>query len=440
MRILLVWPQASHEVLGWGSMGAVAEPLALEYLAAGVKADGLQVRILDLRLEPTGLESTVREFQPDLVGVTGYSMHVLAGLRVCRQAKSLAPHCKTVAGGHHATLRPEDFFEPQMDFVVTGEGIGPLRELLRALEAGRPVKDIPGIWSRAEGEFTFGGNQPPLVLDDLPFPDRSAVAPHRTSYFIDEMRPVALIRTSVGCPYRCNFCSLWKIMDGRYHTSSAGRVVRELADIAEEWVFLVDDEPFVNGRRMLELAATIKAAGIKKRYFAYCRIDTLLREQEMLAAWHEIGLDRLFIGIEAISDEGHQDFNKRLKMAQVEEGLRTARRLNIKVWGQLIVRPNFDRNDFKQMARFVERHGIDRPSFTILTPIPGTELLKDFDSVIERQPNGRPNWALFDCQHPVTETKLSREEFFREYQNLQRIFRGRYVNYWSTEGRPIQAF
>ena len=25
------------------------------------------------------------------------------------------------------------------------------------------------------------------------------------------MKPLASIRTSKGCPYRCNFCALWKI-------------------------------------------------------------------------------------------------------------------------------------------------------------------------------------------------------------------------------------
>ena len=37
MKILLIWPNSRNEVLGWGDLGAVAEPLALEYLAAGVR-------------------------------------------------------------------------------------------------------------------------------------------------------------------------------------------------------------------------------------------------------------------------------------------------------------------------------------------------------------------------------------------------------------------
>ena len=229
-------------------------------------------------------------------------------------------------------------------------------------------------------------------------------------------------------------------MDGKYHMRSIQSVVEELAALHEEWVFLVDDEAFINGKRMMKLAQAIKAAGLPKRYFAYCRIDTLLREKEVLAAWKEIGLNRLFIGIEAISDEGQRDFNKKLKMAQVEAGLKAARELGIKVWGQFIVNPRFGRGDFKHLARFIELHKIDRPSFTILTPIPGTDLLPNFDAVLERQPNGRPNWALFDCQQAVTRTKLPLADFNREYQNLQKVFKGGYINYWETGSETIGVY
>ena len=74
MKVLLIWPKSRNEVLGWGDLGAIAEPLALEYLAAGVKQDGHSARVLDLRLHPDALVSTLRDFQPDIVGVTAFSM------------------------------------------------------------------------------------------------------------------------------------------------------------------------------------------------------------------------------------------------------------------------------------------------------------------------------------------------------------------------------
>ena len=288
----------------------------------------------------------LREHAPDVVGCTGYSMHVLQNLLICRRVRTLLPSARTVVGGHHATLLPVDFFTPEVNYVVCGEGVAPFRRLLRCLEAGDPIREIAGVWSQTpgpDGPFVFGGDQAPLELDELPPPDRGLVPDDRPEYFIDWMKPIALVRTSVGCPYRCSFCSLWKIMGGRYHMREVDRVVGELAAVPEECVFLVNDEPFVNGRRMAALAEAIAAAGIRKRYFAYCRIDTLLRQPDLMRRWRDIGLERLFLGIEAITEVGLRDYNKRLELDQIEDGLRLCRSLGIHVFASFVVNPNYTR-------------------------------------------------------------------------------------------------
>jgi len=427
MKILLLYPSLRREIIGYGDMGAVAEPLALEYLAAGVKQDSHEVRILDLRLRPDDLVPTLQSFEPDVVGVTGYSMHVLRNLALCRLVKAQLPQCRTVVGGHHATLLPEDFFIPEIDFVVCGEGVHPFRELLRMLEAGTAQTAIPGVWARQGDVFKSGGEPLSYDIDSIPTPDRSATARDRENYFIDWMKPIALLRTTVGCPYRCSFCSLWKIQDGRYHMRDIERVVAEIASVKEECIFLVDDEAFINGKRMMRLAEALKAAGVRKRYFTYCRIDTLLRQPQLMAAWAEVGLERLFIGIEAVTADELKVYNKKLEVAQIENGLRAAARLGISVFGGFIVNTNYTQRSFKQLVRFIEHNRIDYPSFTVLTPLPGTAALDTFDDVTERQPNQRPNWELFDLQHAVTQTRLSKELFEQEYHQLYRVFGGIYA-------------
>ncbi len=432
MRVLLIYPNLRQEIIGYGDLGAIAEPLALEYLGAGAKLDGHDVQILDLRLHQDALDATLRDFAPEIVGVTGYSMHVSRCLALCRRVREVLPGCRTVVGGHHATLLPEDFFEPEIDFVVGGEGVHSFRALLRDLESGRLIQGIPGLWSRVEGRFVSGGEPLSFAIDDLPLPDRTLTAGDRHAYFIDWMKPVALLRTTVGCPYRCSFCALWKIQNGLYHRRDIHRVVEEIAAVEEECIFLVDDEAFVNGRRMLALARELKAAGVRKRYFAYCRIDTLLRQPELMRAWREVGLERLFIGIEAVTARELGDYNKRVEVVQIETGLRAAASLGLRVFGGFIVNPDYTRREFKQLVRFIEHNKVDYPSFTVLTPLPGTESLTTFDAVLERQANGRPDWDLFDLQHPVTATRLPKEEFEREYRNLYRVFGGHYSS-WRPE-------
>lgn len=430
MKILLVQPDASTELIGWGDLGAIAEPLALEYLAAGVRHADREVRLLDLRLHHGALSAALDDFAPDVVGVTGYSMHVLRNIEICQQVKARRPDCVTVVGGHHATLLPEDYFVEAVDCVVVGEGAGPFGAIVAQLERGarRPV--VAGVWTQtAPGDFVLGAAASEFDVDAIPVPDRSIAPDDRASYYIDWMRPIALLRSTVGCPYRCSFCSLWRIMDGHYYRRDIDRVVEELASIEEDYVFFVDDEAFVGKKRMTDLADAIERSGIDKQYFTYCRIDTLIRFSDLLERWHRIGLERLFIGIEAITNDQLTLYNKKLEVAQVERGLQIAKEIGIKVFAGFIVNPRFTRRDFDRLERFIEHNAIEYPSFTILTPLPGTDALTSFDHITARQPNGRPDWSKFDLQHPVTETRLPMEEFMEHYRGLRSTFSSSYAEH-----------
>lgn len=69
MKIVLIQPQSSNPLM---DQVYLFEPLALEYLGAGLKLDGHSVEIIDARLEPD-IEDACRRFQPNLVGLTGFT-------------------------------------------------------------------------------------------------------------------------------------------------------------------------------------------------------------------------------------------------------------------------------------------------------------------------------------------------------------------------------
>ncbi len=106
-----------------------------------------------------------------------------------------------------------------------------------------------------------GTANPARDLDDLPFPDRSLTKAYRHAYYSEYMQPLASIRTSKGCPFRCNFCALWKIAGGRYLKRDPEKIVEELAEIEEEFVFFADDESLVDAARMKRLAELIRERG-----------------------------------------------------------------------------------------------------------------------------------------------------------------------------------
>lgn len=426
MRILLVYPNAKKEIIGWGDKGAIAEPIALEYIAAVGREMGHEVTLLDLRLHGNELDATLERVHPDMVGVTGYSMHVLRCLEICARAKLFNPDCLTIVGGHHATLEPVDFFEPQMDYVIKGEGTGPFKDILACIAQDRPVRDLPGVWSRVNGEFELGADPLKFDIDQIPPPDRTLIPADRDQYFIDWMKPIALMRTTVGCPYRCSFCALWRIMDGRYYKRDIECVVEEMRSIPEKNIFIVDDEPFVNSRRMNMMAEAIEEAGIQKQFFSYCRIDSLLKDLDLMRRWSRIGLRRLLIGVETIFDHELASYNKRQQRDQIIQGLEGAKEVGISLFCNFIIHPNYGEEEFEEVIRFIRENEVDYPSFTIWTPIPGTG--NTYDDVLELQPNGRPNWDYFDLQHPVTKTKLPYEEFMAQFENLYQVFADNYYD------------
>lgn len=422
---MLIYPDFKEAFSVWGDIRFwFCEPLALEYLAAAAREEGHEVKILDLRLHPKSLDPVMTEFSPDLVGVTGYSMHVFEVQGICRRVKESRPSCFTVVGGHHASVMPEDFFQETIDFIVQGEGVTPFRQLLSQLSAGKSGTGIPEVWAMNGGLFCKGGTREEYDINVLPFPAREINIEDRTHYFMAHMKPIALMRTTEGCVFRCSFCSLWKLLKGKYLVHDNERVINELWQIKEDYIHLVDDEPWLDKQRMEQLADGIKAAGIKKKYFTYCRADTLVKHQELIRKWREIGLDSIFLGIEAVTPRELKEYNKKTDICQIEEALAFSNAIGLVVYCLFIIHPTFTSKKFKRLARFIQRHNIENPGFTVMTPLPGTDALANFDKITEMNSNGRPNWQFWDLQHAVTETTLPKDEFNRELNNLRLSFQG----------------
>src|SRR4030042_1866697 len=250
MRVLLIEPPVSCYDVGTGIIG-LAEPLALECVAAGL--DGHEVQILDTRMEPT-LQKVLREFRPHLVGCGGYTVGVASVKNVLQEAKQYDHEILTVVGGHPATVRPQDFNHEYIDAVVVGEGELTLRDLISAFAAGRAFDDIPGLGLRRNRQFILTAERPLANLDSLPFPARGLVRKYRHRYFRGKWQPIASMYTSRGCPHRCTFCGMWKVNRGKYRLRSPARIVEELKTIPETFIDFVDDNTFENINWTMDLA------------------------------------------------------------------------------------------------------------------------------------------------------------------------------------------
>lgn len=410
MKVLLIQPRKPEKAIG-GEDFHVYEPLALEYLASGIR-NHHDVRILDMRLE-NALDAVLHSFKPDVVGITAYTVHVNVVKNLFKKIKTHNSEIFTMVGGHHATVMPEDFIVPSIDMVIIGEGVFTFKEVIERFERKIDMDGIPGTAFKKDGKVIINRNEQIDNLDLFPFPDRSLTAKYRKHYFSEWMKPLASIRTSNGCPFKCNFCALWKLTGGKYLTRSPERIVEELGTIDEDFVFFADDESLVNAKRMNTLALLIKQAGIKKHYFLYGRSDTIAKHPDLIEAWKEVGLQRVFVGLEFFRDDDLIKIRKGSTIKHNIEAIRILKSHNIDIHPNFIVSPDFSKNDFKEFRKSCLKLDFDFIGFSVMTPLPGTDL---YDEVKNKMIID--NYDYYDFFHTFLPTKLPLKEFYKEYVSL----------------------
>ena len=411
MRVLLVQPKGRRSRIGF-YLFALPEPLALEIVAATIPDD--EVAILDMRIDDD-LAGMINTFAPDVVAVTALTTEVYAAQEVLAAAKRLSPEVFTVVGGHHATLMPHDFYLPSVDAVCLGEGEAVFPQLIEALKNSRSLKQVPNlVWRDGqEGFVSNGRNVPSLEADSLPSPRRDLVQRYRPDYFMLNHRPDTSVATGRGCPYRCNFCSVWEFYQGKTRQMSPERVVDEIRAVESHHMTFVDDNFIFSGRREAEIARLLKAEGIQRIFSMECRTDAIVRHPDVIEQWAELGLRSVLLGLEGSGDESLASVNKKNSVRVNEEAVAILQANGVSTWGAFIVHPDWTAADFQTLHEYVCRLGITMGQFTVLTPLPGTQLHRDrYGELLTH------DYECYDTLHAVLPTRLPREEFYQNFAKL----------------------
>jgi len=429
MRLLFVHPGP----LLYTKVFLRLEPLGLELVAQAARRAGHATKLLDLQVEShADYYRMVTEWRPDFIAFScNYLANVPEIVDLSKGTKAVLPRCFICVGGHSASFIGRDIIEHgagAVDCVLKGEGEAGIVKLLEAVEGGRDRIDIvPGAVT-ADGE----GPQPGFVhnLDDLQ-PARDLLR-HRRKYFIGILDPAASIEFSRGCPWDCSFCSAWTFYGRSYRLISPERVVEDLASIREPGAFIVDDVAFVHERHGFAIGEAIARRGIRKKYYLETRGDVLLRSKEVFRFWKTLGLEYIFLGIEAIDEEGLRKFRKRVSLGKNFEALEFARSLGIEVAINIIADPDWDEERFAAVRNWC----LEVPeivNISINTPYPGTESWVTDGRKLETR-----DYRLFDIQHAVLPTKLPLPIFYRELLTTQRVLYSKHLN-WRTAPQIAQA-
>jgi len=416
MRVALVKPPIGG-ILGL-EMLTFVEPLGLICVAAALEAEGHDCMVLDLRLddEETGF-ARLRDFDPQLVGIQcNFTTERYRARRIARRARGELPGAWVLVGGHDASREPGWFADPAVDAVAVGDGEEILPPLADALERGKDPKTVPGLVLRRGGEQVSTGHAPARrELDELPLPARHLIAEYAPHYYINFRKPLALLETARGCPFKCNFCSVWKFHESSFREKSPERVVRELQQIEAPNVFITDDIFWMNVRRGFEMADRILASGVRKYFTVQTRTDIICKFPHLIEKWKECGDLAIFLGVEAVTDEGLDRVNKKNTAANNERAIAILKELGVGFTPNFIVDPAWDRDDFARLRDWIERTGAYNSGFTVLTPLPGTDLWDEASRQVTTD-----DWEMYDIIHTVLPTKLPLEEFYEEYSKLWR--------------------
>lgn len=433
MKILLVQP-GFGEGLGFQQI-ALVEPLGLELVASSLREHGHIVDILDLRVEKK-LSEKVKKFRPTLCGIScSFAIDVYQTLKIAETIKQIDKNIFVIVGGHHASLNPSDFNEESIDAVVIGEGEMAAVDLTEALEKGRDLYRVPGLAINQSGQQRLTNRRPRIEnLDKLPLPARDILHRYRRSYYLGFQRPIATIETSRGCPYRCEFCSVWNFYGGEYRQKSPERVVQEITSLEEKYLLFTDDNFLQSIPRAQKIAQLLLLEGVRKRITFQARSDSIVAHPEIIPLWQKAGLWKVFIGFEKIADHELSALGKKNTVKNNEEALRLLRAHKIEVCASFIADPGYEKSDFERLREYIRKWKLHSPSLTIYTPFPGTELFSRLKEKITTK-----NWELFDAVHAVLPTKLSLKEFYQEFSKLYKIGYSRLGLGWDGLAALVKA-
>jgi radical SAM superfamily enzyme YgiQ (UPF0313 family) len=412
VRVLLIYPDTDKLSVIPKKLINI-EPLGLEYLAGTIPDH--QVRILDMKMENEWQER-VEEFGPDVVGISGTVIHSHRMLEVLRKIKELDQDTLTVVGGPHATLMPEDFNKPYVDVIVLGHRSLSFKQVVESFERRRSLDEIEGLALPKAGKLHFAPRGKPITdLNHLPLPRRDLTGKHRKKYFHLVWKPTALIVTSVGCTHRCNFCPCPMLTQGRFLRRSPELVLQELLNIEEEYIYAGDDDFLFDYEHALKIYRFIKNAGVKKQYYVLSRVDSINRHPDIVEKWAEIGLKKVFLGLESFRDEELECLNKRCSVEKNNRAIEILHRNKVDPLGAFVIQPHYRKEDFDALLEYMDRMRIYYHEFTVLTPFPGTEL---YDKVKDRLMH-KDN-RLFDLAHSLLPTDIPSDEFYQLYSRLYR--------------------
>jgi radical SAM superfamily enzyme YgiQ (UPF0313 family) len=325
------------------------------------------------------LHPFIREAQ--VVGITAVTHTIYRAFQIADAVKRQFPEKKVVMGGSHPSARPQEALQ-HADQVVVGEG----EELIRPLVEGELQEEL------------LYGSRP--ELDSLPILDLEVlegIRGRRGSYRL----PLAPLMTSRGCPHNCVFCSVTKMFGRRVRFRDPDLVVAEMRRRFREGFrrgFFYDDNFAADYDQAKVLLEKIIRAELPFNWSSQFSVHAA-NDPELLSMLRRARCTTLFIGLESVNPRTLKEFRKAQTVRHIERSVQAIREAGLGVHGMFMLGGETDdEQTIDRTVRFALDSGCETAQFSVLFPIPGTELYGTM------RDQGRllfDRWDYYDGSHVV---------------------------------------
>lgn len=260
-----------------------------------------------------------REFSPDVVGVTCWTIDRKMVWELCAALKKAVPNAVLALGGPHATIYPEHIFKKtHASVVILGEGEETFAEFLEALVECKDWKNVAGMVLRNEDGSVFY-TAPRLPIQDID----SIQRPHYEGFrdfsfsnyggFPPLPHPTAAIISSRGCVFDCKYCASVQFWGKRWRFRSPENVLEEIRYVIEEHgirsLYFFDDNFPVNKERAIAICEGIISSRWTLKWA--CCSHVKMMNRELLEVMKASGCVTIDFGVESGSDKILNTINKR---------------------------------------------------------------------------------------------------------------------------------
>jgi radical SAM superfamily enzyme YgiQ (UPF0313 family) len=380
-------------------------PLGLLYLAAQLERDEVRVGVVDAGMERLSIDGAldrIRQIGPRLVGLSATTPEIRAVEDFAAVIKQARPETAVVLGGPHPTLDPEGVLaQPAVDYVVRGEGEFSFSELCRAYMGGRRDGfEIDGLSYKVDGRqasassprgeaagLSSQGRQVhrpdrPMIanLDDAPMPARHLLpmSLYRNYGRVYKRRPVQVMITSRGCPFRCIFCA-HEIFGHRYRFNSATRMIEEVKRLMRDYgareILFREDNFTASRERVVEFCDLLHKENLDLTWMALSHVNSM--DADLARTMVEAGCWHLGMGVESGSPEIQRILKKNLNLDRAREAFDIVQRAGLRTLAFFMIGNYCDSAEtIRQTIDYACRLNTDFAIFTITTPFPKTDLFE----------------------------------------------------------------